>query len=372
MPSITASDIGDIVTFYLEDYSEKKTWSDAVRDYQHFITADELFTKRRVDAPASEKCTWNLKVDRAQNTTADSFFKPDSLNRVDLGTKGELKWHFQKTHFMVEKREPAMRSKSRTQILDYLKMQESDMYDGFFEQNEDWFFTLPTYPNDGTAGDPLPFGLPYWITKYTSTAPFGFNGAYPTGYTAGKGGVSDTTYSKWKNGTGLYASMSDSDFVALLSQCFDKCHFRAPRGGFGENVPARNYQLMSSYKPWQDYQHHIYGSNDDTGMDAGKWRGGKPGDNFGYNIFRGIQWEWVPALTEVGGDARDLREPVYGINWDTFSLKTYDNLFMDRSDPIDLDGQHNTVVQWMDTAYQIVCNSLRQNFVIAAATASST
>ena len=371
MPSTTSSDIQDIVEFYLEDYSEKKTWTDLARTYQRFFTAEELFSKRVVDAPASEKMTFNVKVNKTENTVADSFFKPDSLNRIDLGDKGETKWHFQKTHFMVEKREPAMRSKSKTQILDYIKMQESDMYDGFFEANEDWFFTLPTYPNDGTAGDPIPLGLPYWITQ-SSTPAFGFNGVYPTSYTAGKAGISDTVYPQWRNGTATYASMEDSDFVSKLSECFDKCHFRAPRGGFGENTPARKYQLLSSYKPFQDYQHHLYGSNDNVGSDAGKYRGGAPGNTVGSNVFRGVDWDWVPALTEVAGDARDTNEPVYGINWDTFQVKTYDGLFMERSGPVELNMQHNTLVQWMDSAYQICCNDLRSNFVMRAATASST
>jgi len=371
MASTTSSDIQDIVNFYLEDYSEKKEWADLARDYQHFITAEELFSKRVERAPASEKCTFNVKHAKAENTVADSFFKADSLNRIDLGTKGTVKWHFQKTHFMVEKREPAMRSKSKTQILDYLKMQESDMYDGFFEANEDWFWTLPTAPNDGTAGDPLPFGLPYWIVQYTTTAPFGFNGGNPSGYTSGAAGLAVATYPKWKNGTALYASMSDSDFVAKLSESFDKCHFRAPRGGFGEKVPDRKYSLCSSYKPFQDYQHHLYGSNDNVGSDAGKYRGGTPGNELGNQVFRGVDWEWVPALSLVGGDARDLNEPVYGINWDTFRVKNYDGLFMERSGPIELNMQHNTIVQWMDSAYQIICNNRRANFVLAAATASS-
>ena len=119
MATIMPSDIGDITTFYLENYMAK-SWADAIRPYQYYTCADELFTKRRKKGPPSEKMTFNLKIRQSDNTTADSFFKADSLNRVDLGIKGEVKWHFQKTHFMVDRREPAMLSGSKTQILDYL------------------------------------------------------------------------------------------------------------------------------------------------------------------------------------------------------------------------------------------------------------
>ena len=377
MPTVMPSDVGDITTYYLEHFM-KDTWADAVRPYQYYTTARELFTKRRVKAPPSERMTFNLKVRQAENTVADSFFKADSLNRVDLGIKGTVKWHFQKTHFMVEKREPAMMSGSETQILDYLKMQESDMYDGFFQFNEDACWTVPAAPNDGTAGDPQPFGIPYWITQST-TAAFGFDGDYPianhdTGYDTNTpiGGVSSDTYPKWKNGTATYASMSNSDFCKKMSEALNKCRFLPPKPGFGETVPQSSYGLYSSYKPFQDYEDLLYASNDDIGEDMGKYRGGKPSNETGAHVFRGIRWEWVPALSEVGGSSRDLYEPVYGVNWDTFQVKTYGDLFMDRSDPITLDSQHNTVVQWMDSGYQICCNSRRQNFVLRAATASAT
>jgi hypothetical protein len=353
------------------------TWADAVRDYQYFTTARELFTKRRVKAAASEKMTWNLKVKRAQNTVADSFFKADSLNRIDLGLKGEAKWHFQKTHFMVDKREPAMLSGSKTQILDYLKMQESDMYDGFFEFNEDAAWTVPSSANvDGTAGDPQPLGIPYWINQSTTAAFSETGGTTPiagheTGFT-NIGGIPPATYPKWANGTATYASMSNSDFCKKLSEAMNKCRFLPPKPGFGEKVPSNNYQLCSTYKPFQDYEDLLYASNDDIGEDMGKYRGGKPSNETGAHVFRGVRWEWVPALSNVGGGSRDLYEPVYGINWDTFAVKTYGDLFMDRSDPISLDSQHNTVVQWMDTGYQICCSNRRSNFALRAATASST
>ena len=70
--------------------------------------------------PASEKVTWNVKTNSAGNTTADSFFSEDSLNRIDLGKKAELKWSYQKTHMVWDRREPALRSRSETQILDYM------------------------------------------------------------------------------------------------------------------------------------------------------------------------------------------------------------------------------------------------------------
>lgn len=368
MASVTASNVQDIVNFYLENFTPK-TWADAARDYQSYVTSTELFTSRKQAAPISERMTFNLKVNSAANTVADSLFKPDSVNRVDLGVKGTVKWSLQKTHFMYDEREPALNSGSETQILDYMKMQVSDMYDGFFEQNENWFWTLPTAPNDGTSGDVLPHGLPYWIVQ-SSTAAFGFNGGIPTGY-SDVGGVSPTTYPKWKNGTFTYSSVSNEDFCKKLSEAIDKCHFKPPRPS-GEDVPSRSsYKLYSGYQLYQDYQDLLYSMNDNIGADAGKYRGGRPSNDIGVQYFRGVPWEWVPALTTVGGAARDLNEPIYGVNWDTFAVKTYGPWFMKKGKAVSLDDAHNVTVQWMDTGLQYCCMNRRANFVGRASTASA-
>jgi len=364
MATVTASQVGDITNFYLENFMQDK-WADAVRPYQQYITATELFTKRRERDDASERVSFNLKVNEADNTVADSFFKEDTINRVDLGIKGEVKWHFQKTHFSVDNREPAMLSGSKTRILRYLDMMKSDMYDGFFKKNENWLWSLPAAPNDGTAGDPLPLGIPYWIVQ-SATAAFGFNGQHPTNY-SDVGNVSSITYDQWRNGTFTYASMSNADFCKKLSEALDKCDFDAPYPMAGEEVPSRNYGLYSTYKPFQDYQDLLYASNDDIGEDMGRYRGGRPQVGIGKQTFRGVPWCWVPALDKSTSPAYDSNNPVYGINWDTFSLRTYGDIFMRRAKAINLHNAHNTVVEWMDTGYQLCCRNRRSNFVGRAA-----
>jgi hypothetical protein len=363
------SDVGDITTFYLENFMPK-TWQDIARPRQ-FYAVTELLNKRRKMEPASEKTTWNLKVNSAANTTADSFFSEDSLNRIDLGIKAELKWSYQKTHMLWDRREPALRSSSETKILDYMDMQKTDMYDGFYEQNENWFWTLPTAPNDGSAGDPVPFGVPYYVTQSSTTA-FGFNGDVPTNYTT-VAGVSPTTYPKWKNGTFRYTSMNNGDFSKKLGEAMDKCQFGSPRpGSDNEEEPALDFELVSSYKPWQDYQDFLFESNDTTGMDAGKYRGGRPSYSMNYQMFRGVPWSWSPAISEVSGTARDLNEPVYGLNWSTWDVCSQNGLFMEQDEPIKLNNSHNTRVVWMDTALQYRCNNRRLNFVGRAVNASAT
>lgn len=355
---VTNSSVADITTFYLETF--EKDWTDAVRPYQNHMVARELFTKRRIKGAPSERNTFNLKVKQSGNTKSSSLFSQDSINRVDLGIKGTTKWHLQNTHFVVDEREPAFMSGSATQILDYLKMQEADMYDGFFQQNEEWAWTLPAANNDGSVYDPLPLGFPYWLVQ-SPTAAFGFNGGTPLNY-SDVAGVDTTMYPEFKNGTFTYNSIANGDFLKKCSEALNKCDFETPHPNDGENTPERKYGMSSSFTPWHDYQDVLYASNDNIGSDAGKYRG-IPTNTVGMQYFMGVPWSWVAALGDPNSPAYDSNDPVYGINWDTFLVKTYGDLFMDRKEPIRLDQAHNTIVTWMDTGYQICCRSRRQNFV---------
>ena len=364
MASVTASDVRDITTAFVENYMQDK-WSNVVREYQHHVTADELFTKRMKRGDPSEKITFNLKTDEADNTQADSFFKKDSLNRVDLFRKGEVKWSFQKTHFLVDAREPVLNSGNKNRIFDYYLGLKQDMMDGLFKANEGFTWTNPAYPNDGSSGDPVPWGIPHWLTTYTTTSDFGLNGGAPTGYasagTDSRGNVSNTLVPNWKNATFAWTSMSNSSFCKKASEALNKCDFKAPKPSKEEiETSTSNFGMYSDYSPFEDYEDALYGSNESVGEDMGRFRGGKPSGQIGYHYFRGIPWRWVAALTN-DGDAQVSSPTVYFINWSTFVCEHYGDWFMKTGTPISLDEQHNTIVQWMDTGWQMYCTNLRAN-----------
>jgi hypothetical protein len=362
----TASNIRDITVAYLED-SMQDEWADVARTYQHHMTADELFTKRLSEGSPSEKFTFNLKTDSADNTTADSFFKADSLNRTDLFRKGEVKWHFQNTHFVVDVREPVLRSGDKRRIFNYYEGLKSDMFDGCFKQNEIWTWTLPTAPNDGTTDDPLPYGIPYWIVDDANiSTTVALTGDTPTNYTL-VGNVNSTNVPNWKNWQFNWSDMTNADFCKKASSLMRKCHFKPPKPTKEEKVPDfNNFAIYSDEVPFEDYEDALYGSNENVQEDMGRFRGGKPSGEVGYHYFRGVPWRWVPALSEAGS-AQVSSPTLYFINWDTFDVKSYGDLFMDMGDAVTLSQQHNTLVQWMDTGWQLCCTNRRANGVAVKA-----
>jgi hypothetical protein len=367
---LTTQDILDIGNAYLEDHDGPDAkLHDASRLYRKHIGTSELWARKKTGAPA-DSFTWNIKTGSADNTQLDGLFSKDNLNRTDLTSKATGRYSMQKTHFLYDRREPAFMSGSKTQIYDYLKTQEWDMYDGFFEQNEEYVWTVPTAPNTGTTGDIAPYGIPSQIVQDTTQA-FGFNGGDHSTYSDTFGLVKDNNV-KLRNGTATYSSADQMEEV--LNDALDLCSFEPPYKGssaLGEDVPDMNYGLYSSRKPYKDYQTLLYASNDNIGADMGKYRNRATG-GAGPQQYRGVPWYEVPALSLVGGAVRDLNEPIYGLDWSTWEIRTYGGMFMQKDEVIKLNDSHNTFVCWMDTGYQMICKSFRNNFVLRATTASAT
>lgn len=363
-----ASDIQDVVNTYLEDPLRGVIF-DASRPYQNYQLCNFFFPKKKNHA-ASPSFTWVLLTGDLENTQASAIFSKDTTNRVDVTAKMTGYWHFQNTHFLVSKLEPAMQSMSKDQIYNYLNAQELAMQNDFYKKNEDWLGTLAPGPNDGTAGEILPYGLPFHLAKST-TAAFGFNGGDDATYATTCGLAKDDN-AGLKHGTGTYSS--DFDMEDKLNDATDLCDFQSPyegAGALGEKQLVADYKLISTRAPFKSYQELLYSMNDNIGADAGKFRSRAGSDGGGMVYYKGIPWCWSAAMSKVAGVSRDTLEPIYGLKQSTWEMRCQNGLFMKKDELRALDNSHTTFKQFFDTSYQLVCHSYRDNFVLAASVASS-
>jgi hypothetical protein len=358
MPAhIGPDDVGDVMVAYLEDYMPK-TWYDASRAYTKYISAAYLFSKHRLKRKKSAECTFNFKVRKSDNTRPTGLFDTASINRVDLFEKGRVSWSYQDTHFAADRREPAFNGGGTLEIFDYLDGQKQDMFDGFFDRNDEWLLSLATAPNDGSDGHPVPHGLPYWLTPST-TADFGFNGVNPSGYDE-TGGIDRDDYDKLRNGTFTVTSMSGGDGLKKIRKAMRKCQFKTPKKVSPEAEITNEFMLLTHEDWFFDYEDTLDARNENVGKDAGKYSSGiQPLD---MNFYKSVPWIYADQFSDEDSPAYDANKPIYGINWSTFFVYTYGDWFMKQDDPIQLTDQPNTFVVWMNTAYQTVCVSPRNNF----------
>jgi hypothetical protein len=299
----------------------------------------------------------------------DSFFNPDSLNRQDLGEEATVYWTMQKTHFAVDRREPGWGSSSSpSMIYNYLQLQSKNMMNKFYDANERFLWTLPAAPNDGSASQVAPWGIPYYIVG-SDTAAVGLNGDHPTGYSS-VAGLSRTTYPQLKNYTAKSTTISHSDFGKKASEMIDMMQWKPVRPTSQDQMANYKFEMVSGYQPYAAYQDLAIASNDNLGSDMGKYRGTVP---YGTQIFRGIVWSWSDALTQAtlpdgtANAAYDAKQPVYLLDWSTWNLFAAKDFYMRMDDPVELENPHNVVVQHMDTIYQLFCHMPRCNGVIRTA-----
>lgn len=349
------SGILDIVNTHVEDFMPD-VWNDASRDFNNNFVVQEFFKKRMETGPDAVTFTHNFKVDESDNTVATEIYDTDSLNRINLSAKGSVEYALQKTHYTYDEREAGVDTSDKTQILKHLDMQAADMMDGFAKKNNEWWWTLPTYPNSTNA---KPWGAPYWVVKSTSTAAqnFGFNGSNPTGYSSVA--TIDRTaarYEKLKNGTFVYGSLNNSDGLRKLADAINKSTFKAPYDNKGEASTERRYILVSHYNPWMTYQDQLFGSNDNVGRDMGKYRSDSS------VVFRGIDWTWDSMLDNSDSPAYDSTEPIYGFDLNSWHSKKRGGWFMKKK-TVELTNPHNLIVVWMDSIYNFACEKPRNNFV---------
>jgi hypothetical protein len=354
----------DLTEAYIDD-NMPKTWYDAARTYTKSIFATYFLQKSRIKRRTpSEKYTFNLKVGKSRGTRPTGFFDTLAPPRTDLAKKGEVGWTWQDSSFVIDIREPCWNGQGKElEQFDYLEMQEQDLMDGFFEQNDEWLLSLAAGPNDGTDGHPVPFGLPYILTPST-TAAFGFNGELPSGYTS-KFGIdsSNDRYKGYRNGTFTMSAISDMDGLIKMETANKKCNFKSYKKVSPETEPgeAETDYLLISHEDWYfDYSKYLKTHNDNTEKDGGKYSSGRKAMDS--HVFQGVEWIYAEQFSDEDSTAYDATKPMYGLNLTTFEINTYGDWWMKRKKPVFQSDAPNVAVIVMDTGFSISAPSIRSSW----------
>jgi hypothetical protein len=369
MPVMTAEQIADCVLAYNAANLKKGKWVNRSRKYQRCPAYAE-FSARRESGEASPTFTWDVKTSQYSNREYDSLYGKDSLNRENVMGKATSRYAMQKTHYLLDRREPAMLSGDENRIYNYIDVQKANMKDAYIEDNEEDLWRATVGPNDGTAGDIQVFGIPHVLTTTNATSTFGFNGGEASGYSLTFGLEKDAN-ENLRNGNGLFSSWDELE--VMLNDAMDLSYFEPPYKGsaaLGEITPEMDYVLWSTRKWWTQYQLALNGSNDDLGKDLGKYRGNlsKVG---GVMQYRGVPWSWIPAISKVGGAVRLLTEDVFGLDLSTWKTLYQGDMWEIPTELTAVDDAHNVFKQFEDTISQTVCTDFQANFRLSQATASA-
>jgi len=361
MPYLNIDQVDDFVEAVLKKYI-KPDWKDISMPLQKFWFAERLFSKAAADEMEGPQVEWKLQINNPENFKVTGLYADDTTSRVNLLTHGNMKWSQNTTNYTYDITEQVFRS-GKTQILNYLDVQEHAMYNDYFKGME--LLMMGGGPTSPTQAPTPPSSLLWWIQPYVSgTSPTtltvggtsnNFGGMDPTGFSAvGTGGISCTTYSGWRNRCGVYSVFEQDDAIDTIVECMDKCQFM-PAHAYSELVPGKpQWELLTTYSRLKLGRRLAQTGNDDLGSDVAKYK-----DTV---LIRGTPLVWIPAWSNQTFGAARTDGVVLGVNWSTFKYYFAAGLRQVKRPAYQDKDKHNVRWRVMDDSGQIVCFDRRQNF----------
>lgn len=371
MAYLMVDQVDDFLEAVLHKYV-KPAWKDISMPLQKYWFAERLFNRAEADSMDGDLVNWKLQVANPDNFKLTGLYADDATNRVNLLEHGEMAWSMNTTNYTYDILERVFRS-SKTEIINYMNVQEHAMYNDYFKGMEALMFGPgPTSP---TQAPRPPSPLLWWIQPYNTASGYGNNdsayqlaagatsgflGMDPYGFSSvGTGGVKSTDYSGWRNRVGVYAAFEEDDAIDTIVECMDKCFF-TPAQSYAELAPASKpqWELLTTYSRLKAARGIAQNNNDNLQSDVAKYKGAV--------MIRGVPLLWVPAWSNQEFGTARTDGLVLGINWETFHYYFAAGLQMVKRPPYQDKDKHNVRWRVMDDSGQIVCYDRRANFAVTS------
>ena len=344
--TIQADSLADLVAGTLRDLGRFK-WTDIMTATQDHVAWNRLMQEKKIKFDDGYGIQFNVQYQTSGAARHLGLFEVDDVDVADTMVQGNIPWRHGETKMAIEKREISM-NRGKSRIFDLIKTRQADAMTDWAETFEDAFWVKPSSSSDLTQ----PFGVTYWIV-YNATA--GFNGGNPSGFTSGAAGLDVATYTRWKNYSVNYTTVSKTDLVRKIRKAATFTRFRSPiRTNIQPYDTGTNFGYYTNYNVIGTLEELLEDQNENLGNDVAS----KDGDV----MFRRNPVVWVPNLEDRTGD------PVFGINWGVFKPVFLRGEFMRQSGPNNTSGaQRNVIKTFWDTSYNNVCYDRRKCFVAATA-----
>lgn len=340
---LTYNEIDDAVLETQQHFIKEGSFLDLQTDLQDHIAVREMWKGRRKAFSGGVDWRFEVQTDHNHSAKAVGLFETDGSALTDVMVSGKIEPRHVNAHYIYDVREPSFQQGGRG-IVDIVKSRHVQMMVSFFEYLEAVLWGKPTDSNDLKT----PFGIQYWITRSTTT---GFEGGNPTGFTAGKAGISQGTYARWANYTAQYASVSKTDLIRTMRRAHRQTKFRSPMSHAQPDLAA-----MSN---------GIYMNNDTIGLveeaveDQNMNLGNDIASKDGRAMFKGSPLIWVPFLDD------DSDDPVYMLDWQWLAIGVMAGWENNLTKPYRVADKHNVRRVDLDASLNMICTNLRRQAVIS-------
>ena len=219
---LTPSDLDDLVIATLPLFKRHKI-TDIALDLPEYISA-KIMNEKTVVERGGESVNFKVKTRNTGLARNTGMLSEDVTGIEDVLVSASVPWTKQTVNWSYSIDEPEFQSDAET-IIDILRIRDHDAMGDMAELNEENMWSAPA-----STSEKRPMGIPFWLQKDTNTAANDgtLNGRDPSGFTTGRGGISSTTYSKWRNWTFRYSAYTVDDLVRKIKRALVFTKFVPP------------------------------------------------------------------------------------------------------------------------------------------------
>lgn len=343
--TLLATQLSDLVATTQRDLG-KPNFVEIATDIQEHTAMSELLRMNSIEYQSGYGVQWDVMVQHSNSAENVGLGAEDNVDIVDTMVQAQADWRNTTANYAFIGQEIDM-NRNPARIVDLLRSRRIATMIAVVELMETNFWGPPVASTDNVT----PWGVKTWIVK---NATEGFNGGAPSGYTTI--GLNPTTYSRWKNYTAQYTSLTKEDAVRKWRRASRFTNFKPPVA----NIPTGKFQGSNKYGYYTNYtvlsalEEMLEAQNDNLGNDVAS----KDGEV----TFRKTPVKWVPKLEA------DTTNPIYGINWGAFRTIILSGWWGKEFNVPIYPGQHTINATFMDYTYQMVTTNRRVHFVLATGT----
>lgn len=360
MAEIPLESINDLVLGTLKELGRAR-FQQIAQELQFYEVVSMWFRKDKVQFDEGLGIQRNLMISLSKQAKHTGIMSTDSVDIPTLMAQLSVQWR----HAMVGwgfAYQELLVNRGKALVFNVIRPRRVDALISMAQVIESAAWSAPV------SGDTLlPWGIPFWVVYSASTAPGGFNGGYPTGFTT-LAGIDLTAAPNFKNYCSTYTAVTKADLISTMRQAHRKIMWKAP-----VNVadyakgPYANLRLYTDNTTFTNFESVGEAQNENLGRDIAPF-GGPLELKFieGELTFRRHPIRWVPQLDDTTVmTSATATNPVYMVDHSTFYPVCLAGDFLRESPVIRAPAQHNVFRLFIDLSYNYLCTDRRRNAVFS-------
>lgn len=336
------ADIDDAVNLTQQNLVKRGAFVDMQTDLTDHVLVRELWKSKQKKFTGGDDWRFDAQIDHNYSARAVGMYETDGTSLTDTMISGVVQPRHVNAHYIYDQREKAFQ-RGGLAIVDYIKTKYVGMMVSFFEYLETVGWSKPVNSDDVRT----PYGVAYWVTPGTAGQE-GFYGLNPSGFAAGRAGISSSTYARHANWFGDYTAVAKQDLVRKMRKGHRNIQFRSvvshaePVVGGMQNGIYTNDTVIGLMEEELEAQNMNLG-NDLASKD-------------GRTLFKSTPVTYAPKL-----DANtDYTDPVLMLDWKWLAFGVLTGWEDELTAPYMVPNKHLVSRVDKDVTLNMICTNLRK------------